>query len=175
MSNETKYAEKQVYRVIIHAPIDKVWTELVNTNQARPFFWNGRWDTKGMAAGNAYRIASNNDKVVAVIGRIIEIDPPRKLVTSFQLTSLPDPASTVTYLLKEVEGGTEFSLVTENIIVGSKSEKSMESGAKFIVENFKSFVETGRVTFGARIMNGLYALMSPMTPKAMRAENWPLD
>ncbi len=175
MSEEKRYVEKQFYRVVINAPIETVWSELVNTKSPRPFFWNGRWDTKAMAAGNRYRIAANNDKVVAVIGDIIEMEPPNKLVTTFQLTSLPDPASTVTYLLKEVDGGTEFSLVTEHIIAGSKSEKSMEAGAKFIVENFKAYVETGKVTLSARIMNALYGLMAPITPKAMRAENWPLD
>ncbi len=173
--NDSKFAEKQIYRVVINAPIETVWSELVNTTSPRPFFWNARWDTKAMAAGNRYRMASNDDKVVAVIGDIIEMDPPNKMVTSFQLTSLPDPASTVTYTLKEVDGGTEFQLITEHIIAGSKSEKSMDLGGKFIVENFKAYVETGKVTFGARMMNALYGLMAPMTPKAMRAENWPLD
>ncbi|WP_428408030.1 SRPBCC domain-containing protein [Hyphococcus sp.] len=176
MNDDKRYVEKQVYRVVINAPIETVWSELVNTSSPRPFFWNARWDTRGgLAKGARYRMASNDDKVVAVIGDIIEMDPPNKMVTSFQLTSLPDPASTVTYLLKEVEGGTEFSLVTEHILAGSKSEKSMAAGAKFIVENFKAYVETGKVTFGARMMNALYALMTPMTPKALRAENWPLD
>ncbi|WP_375207229.1 SRPBCC domain-containing protein [Hyphococcus sp.] len=176
MNEDKKYVDKQVYRVVINAPIETVWSELVNTASPRPFFWNARWDTKaGMTAGAKYRMASNDDKVVAVIGDIIEMDPPNKLVTSFQLTSLPDPASTVTYLLQEVDGGTEFSLVTEHIVAGSKSEKSMAAGSKFIVENFKAYVETGKVTFGARMMNALYGLMTPMTPKALRAENWPLD
>ena len=103
------------------------------------------------------------------------MDPPHKMVTTFQLTSLPDPASSVTYLLKEVEGGTEFQLITERIVAGSKSEKSMADGAKFIVENFKSYVETGKVTFGARMMLAMFSLMAPMTPKSMSAENWPLD
>ena len=51
----------------------------------------------------------------------------------------------------------------------------MAGGAKFIVENFKAFVETGKVTFGARMILAMYALMAPMTPKSMHADNWPLD
>ena len=173
--NDNHYAEKQIYRVVINAPIETVWSELVNTASPRPFFWNSKWDAKQMAPGERYRMLSNDEKVVAVIGEITEMDPPNKMVTSFQLTSLPDPASTVTYLLKEVDGGTEFQLVTERIVAGSKSEKSMADGAKFIVENIKSYVETGKISFGARVMLGLFSLMAPMTPKAMRAENWPLD
>lgn len=173
--NDEQYAERQIYRVVIDAPIDTVWSELVDTTRPRPFFWNGSWETPGFASGNPYRVISNQGKAVAVIGRIIEMDPPHRLVTSFRLTAMPDPPSRVTYLLKEVAGGTEFSLVTEKVLAGSKSEKSMAGGARFIVENLKAYVETGKVTVGARMVLALYSLMAPLMPKAMRAENWPLD
>jgi uncharacterized protein YndB with AHSA1/START domain len=120
-------------------------------------------------------MVSNGGKTVAVIGEILEMKPPHRLVHSFRLSSLEDPASTVTYTLKEIEGGTEFCLITENILAGSKSEKSMADGAKFIVKNFKAYVETGKVTFGARMMLAIFKIMAPMTPKSMSAENWPRD
>lgn len=173
--NDTQYAEKQVYRVTIDAPIETVWSELVSTAQPRPFFWNGSWDTPGFETGQPYRVTSNKGKAVAVIGRILEMDPPHRLVTSFRLTALPDPPSRVTYLLKESDAGTEFSLITERVLAGSKSEKSMDGGSRFIVDNLKAFIETGKVTFRARMVLSVYALLAPMTPKAMHAENWPLD
>ncbi|MEO1251694.1 MAG: SRPBCC domain-containing protein [Pseudomonadota bacterium] len=172
---DDRYAEKQIYRVMINAPVETVWSELVNTTKPRPFFWNGSWDAAEMAAGAAYRIAAAGGKMIAVIGRILEMEPPRKLVTSFRQTSLSDPASKVTYLLEEKDGGTLFSLITENVLAGSKSEKSMADGAKFIVENFKAYVETGKVTFGAQMLLAFYGLMTPMTPKSMSAENWPYE
>jgi len=173
--NDTKYAERGVYKVLIKAPIETVWSELVNSTSPRPFFWDSGWDAKDMAAGNAYRMVSSNGKTVAVIGEIVEIEPPYRLVTSFRLTSFDDPPSRVTYTLKETADGTEFMLITENVVAGSKSEKSMADGSKFIVENFKAFVETGKVTMGARLMLAMFRLMAPLTPKNMRAENWPLD
>lgn len=172
---DDRYAEKQIYRVMINAPIDHVWAELVNRTKPRPFFWNGSWDGPGLAPGNPYRVTGNNGQSVAVIGKVIEMDPPRRMVTSFRLTSLPDPASRVTYTLEEKNGQTEFSLITENILVGSKSEKSMAEGAKFIVENFKAYIETGNVTFGAQLMLAMFGLMAPLTPKSMKADNWPLE
>jgi uncharacterized protein YndB with AHSA1/START domain len=127
-----------------------------------------------MAPGNAYRMVSNGGKTVAVVGEILELDPPHRLVHSFRLTALEDPASTITYTLREVAGGTEFCLITENVIAGSKSEKSMADGSKFIVENFQAYMETGKVTFGARIMLAMFAIMAPFTPKSMSADKWPL-
>ncbi|MGB5347068.1 MAG: SRPBCC domain-containing protein [Woeseia sp.] len=170
-----KFAERAIYKVLIKAPIQTVWSELINTASPRPFFWNSSWDTKAMAPDNAYRMLSNDGKTVAVAGRILEMDPPHRLVHSFRLTSLDDPASTVTYTLKETDGGTEFCLITENIAAGSKSEKSMADGSKFIVKNFKAYVETGKVTFGARLMLAMFRLMAPLTPKSMSADKWPLD
>ena len=120
-------------------------------------------------------MVSNGGKTVAVVGKILEMEPPHRLVHSFCLTALDDPAATVTYTLKETVDGTEFTLVTENILAGSKSEKSMADGARFIVENFKAYVETGKVTIGARIMLAMYRIMAPLTPKSMSAERWPLD
>jgi len=175
MMQDKKFAERAIYKVLVKAPIETVWSELIKTTSPRPFFWNSSWDAKDMAPGNAYRMVSNNGKTVAVVGEILEMEPPHRLVHSFRLTTLEDPASTVTYTLKETADGTEFCLITENIIIDSKSEKSMADGAKFIVENFKAYVETGKVTFGARMMLAMFRIMAPFTPKSMSSENWPRD
>jgi len=175
MMQDKKFADRAIYKVLIKAPIETVWSELIETTSVRPFFWNSSWDANDMAPGNAYRMVSNGGNTVAVVGEILEMEPPHRLVHSFRLTALEDPASTVTYTLKETEDGTEFCLVTENILAGSKSEKSMAAGAKFIVENFKAYVETGKVTFGARMMLAMYRIMAPFTPKSMSADEWPLD
>lgn len=173
--SDTTYADRGVYKVLIRAPIDTVWSELVNTATARPFFWNSAWDAKDMAPDNAYRMVSSNGKTVAVVGEILEIEPPRRLVTSFRLTAFDDPPSRVTYTLDETPEGTEFTLITENVVAGSRSEKAMADGSEFIIANTKAFIESGKVTFGARLMLAAYKLMSPFTPKRMRAENWPLE
>ncbi len=173
--NDSNYAEKAVYRVLINAPIETVWSELVKTTSPRPFFWNGTWDTPEFATGNPYRLTANRGRAVPVIGRILELEPPHRLVTTFRLTDLPDPPSLVTYTLKEQDGGTEFSLISERVLAGSKSEKSMADGSRFIVENFKAYVETGDVKFGARMLLAMFSLMAPLTPKTMHADNWPLD
>ncbi len=173
--NDKTYAERGIYKVLIRAPIETVWSELVNTTAPRPFFWDSGWDTREMAKGNAYRMVSANGKTVAVVGEILDIEPPHRLVTSFRLTSLDDPPSIVTYTLEETPEGTEFTLITDEVVAGSRSEKSMADGSRFIIANFKAFVETGKVTFSARLMLSTFKLMSPFTPKTMRAESWPLE
>lgn len=172
--NDGKYASKQIYKVIIKAPIETVWSELIDRTSPRPFFWNSSWDAASIEPSRPFRMLSADKRAVGVVGEFLEMEPPHLLSHSFRLTSLDDPPSKVTYRLKETPEGVEFQLITENIVAGSKSEKSMDAGAKFIVENLKAYVETGKATFGARVINGLYALMGAMVPKKLRAESWPL-
>ena len=61
MSDES-YAEKSIYRVLIRAPIETVWSELVDTTRPRPFFWNGTWDAPQFAPGNPYRVTANKGR-----------------------------------------------------------------------------------------------------------------
>ncbi|MCA8887569.1 MAG: SRPBCC domain-containing protein [Parvularculaceae bacterium] len=171
---DKKYADRQIYRVLIDAPIETVWSELVKRTAPRPFFWDSSWDTPDMTPGQPYRMLAKDDKTVAVIGEFLELQPPHLLSHTFRLTSNDDAPSKVTYTLKETPDGVEFCLITENIVAGSKSEKSMDQGAKFIVGNFKAYVETGRVTFAARMQLALFAVMAPMAPKFMHKDNWPL-
>jgi uncharacterized protein YndB with AHSA1/START domain len=60
----------------------------------------GAWQTSGVARGEPYSVA----------GIFIEIDPPRKLVQTWQRVGAPGEPSTVTYLLDRIEGGTRLTL-----------------------------------------------------------------
>ncbi len=167
-------SKKQIYKVVINAPIEKVWSELVNTTSPRPFFYGAVCDTPGLAPGAPYRMISKDGKNVFVVGEVTEFDPPHRYAHTFKFTTTDDAPCMVTYTLKEIEGGVEFCLITENVPVGTKTEKSMASGGKWITENLKKYVETGKPTFGAQMMLGMISLMSGMAPKLTRQENWPL-
>jgi hypothetical protein len=77
-------------------------------------------------------------------------------------------------VLKEVDGGTEFTLINENVPAGTKTEKYMTQGGTFITENLKAIVETGKPTAGGRFALLMMGLFAPFTPKICKSENWPL-
>ena len=166
---------RSYYRVVIDAPIHKVWAEITRTDSVLPFFFNSVCKTPGLAVGAPVRMVSKDGKYAAVVGDVLEFDPPFRYAHSFKFTSLDDPACVVRYVLKEVDGGTEFTLITEGVPAGSKSGKYMESGGHFITANLKSFVETGKPTTGGRIALFMMALSAPFTPARCRIENWPFD
>jgi uncharacterized protein YndB with AHSA1/START domain len=169
-------AERQVYRTMINAPIETVWNTLVKTDEVLPFFFGSVCQTAdGLKPGRRMRMVSPDKKFAAVVGEVLEFSPPHRYSHTMAFTQYEgEPASTVTYELKEVPGGTEFSLITDNVPAGTKTEKSMAQGGPFIVDNLKRLVETGKPAFSGSMVMALNPLMGFMTPKICRIENWPL-
>jgi hypothetical protein len=44
-----------------------------------------------------------------------------------------------------------------------------------IVNTLKAVIETGRPTFGIRLLYRLFKVLEPISPKACKSENWPLN
>lgn len=173
-TGETDTAERAYFRVVIRAPIDKVWAELTRTDAVLPFFFNSVCHTDGLEEGGQIRMRSKDGKYTSVVGKVLEFEPPHRYAHTFRFTNLDDPECVVRYRLKEVEGGTEFTLINENVPAGTKTEKYMTQGGKFITENLKALVETGKPTAGGRFALFMIGLFAPLTPNRSRSENWPL-
>lgn len=168
--------EKAIYRVIIDAPIETVWAELVKIDEVLPFFFGAVCKTTGeLTIGSPIAMQTPNGKYRSVVGKVLEFSPPHRYAHTFKFTGYDDPPCTVTYELKETPEGIEFSLTTTNVPVGTKTEKGMAQGGKFIVETFKSVVENGTPSFGGRMMLGMMRLFQPLTPKVCKVENWPFS
>lgn len=167
-------ADKSVFRVVIKAPIDKVWAEVTRTNAVLPFFFNSVCDTTGLEPGAPVRMRSKDGRYTSVVGKVLVFEPPYRYSHTFRFTNLDDPECTVHYHLKEVEGGTEFTLINENVPEGTKTEKYMTQGGTFITQNLKSLLETGKPTGSGRFALFMMGLFAPFTPKRCRSENWPL-
>lgn len=170
--NEPK---RDYFRVVIRAPIDRVWATLTRTESVLPFFFNARCRTPGLAPGAPIRMVSKDGQYASVVGDVIEFEPPYRYAHTFRFTNLDDPVCVVRYVLKEVDGGTEFTLINENLPAGTKTEKYMTSGAQFITKNLKALVETGKPTVGGRFALFMMGLMGGFTPARCRVEHWPFD
>lgn len=165
----------EIFRVMIRAPIHKVWAELTREESPLPFFFNGTLRTPGLEVGAPIRMVSKDGKYTSVVGDVLEFEPPYRYAHTFKFTNLDDPPCVVRYVLKEVEGGTEFTLINEGVVPGSKSEKYMSQGGTFITRNLKALVETGKATTAGRLMLFMMGLATPLTPKQSLSVHWPFD
>jgi uncharacterized protein YndB with AHSA1/START domain len=174
--SEDKAGDRQIYKLFIEAPIETVWNTLVKTDEVLPFFFGAVCDTKdGLKPGAAMRMITPDGKYASVVGEVLEFSPPHRYAHTLKFTQWEDAPCTVIYELTEAPGGTEFSLITENVPAGTRTEKSMAQGGGFITQNLKSLVETGKPAFSGKMVMALGPLMGMFTPKACRIENWPLE
>lgn len=176
MSATAGAEDRQVYEVVIKAPIETVWNLLVKTDEALPFFFGAVCDTKdGLKPGASMRMITPDRKFASVVGEVLEFSPPYRYAHTLKFTQWDDAPCTVIYELEEVPGGTLFQLTTENVPPGTKTAKSMTDGGGFITQNLKALAETGRPAMSGRIIGWIGPLMALFTPNICRIENWPLE
>ncbi len=116
-----------------------------------------------------------NGKYTGVVGDVLEYDPPHKYSMTFKFTNYDDAVCKIIHELREVDGGTEYTLTSEGIPAGTKTEKSMVQGGDFITKELKRNVETGGTSFMAKFIMLMGKLTGFMTPKQCRSENWPME
>lgn len=166
---------QQVCKVFIKAPIQDVWNALTKEGEPLPFFFGSVMHTGGLKSGSQLRMRTPNGRFTGVVGEILECRPPFLFSHTFRFTNYDDPPCVVTYELREVDGGVEFTLVADNVPVGTKTEKNMAQGSLFITDVLKSLVETGKPSFSKRLILGIISLMGPFSPSRCRSEHWPLN
>ncbi|MGD2133341.1 MAG: SRPBCC domain-containing protein [Maricaulaceae bacterium] len=174
--SENDAGETAIYRVMINAPIETVWSTLVKTDEVLPFFFGAVCRTRdGLRTGAPMAMRTKDDKFTSVVGKVLEFDPPRRYAHTMKFTNIDEAPVTVIYDLKEIDGGVEFSLTTKGALPASKMSKTMAQGGPFIVNTLKAVAEKGRPGFGAAMMLAMMGLMAPMTPKVCRTENWSFE
>ena len=165
-----------VSKVVIKGRIEDVWREITKTDEPQQAMFNGKLHTIGLAPGAPIQMRTPDNKYTSIVGEILELDPPRRLSHTMKFTTYDDPYCRVTYDLKEVEGGVEFTLTSEDVPANTKTAKDMSRGGDFIVKTLKEIVEKGRPALSTRLLFGLFGVLAPlMTPRRALASNWPLE
>ncbi|MBK7404292.1 MAG: SRPBCC domain-containing protein [Phycisphaerales bacterium] len=162
------------FRVLIKGPIDAVWREITRTDAPIPAFFNSRMHVNTLAPGSRLAMRSPDGKVTGVVGEILEFDPPRRFSHTFKFTNFNDPACKVTYELEPRGDSTQFTLTITDLPVGTKTAKQMLQGGVMIASTLKNVIETGRPSFGTRVLFTIFKLMAPFTPKKCLSEHWPV-
>ncbi len=163
---------RSVSTVTINGTIEAVWREITKTDEVQKCMFDMQLHTSGLKPGAKIFMRSANGRYTGVVGEVIDFDPPRLYSHTFQFTNYDDPPCKVIYELKDLGGQVEFSLIIEDLVEGTKSAKQMVSGAKMIANTLKSIVETGKPSFGVRMLYVLFKLMAPLSPKRTLSENW---
>jgi uncharacterized protein YndB with AHSA1/START domain len=164
-----------MFRVLIRGTLEQVWNEITRTDEPIACFFNSRMDTPSLAAGSRLAMRTPDGKYTGVVGEILEVVPLRRFSHTFRFTSYDDPPCKVIYELEEKDGGVQFTLTIADLPAGTKTAKQMIQGGKMIVNTLRSVIETGRPSFGIRMLYAMFKLMQPFSPARCRSSAWPVD
>ncbi len=134
----------QVYDVFFNAPADKVWDAITNGTKTREYFF-GTAIESSFAPGAPYRYAMP-DGSVAVDGKVLEIEPAKRLVTTWAVHYDPSCAgedSRVTWTLEPRGPVTKLTVVHDLEKAPATAKNVANDGWSFVLSSMKSLVETG--------------------------------
>lgn len=165
-----------ISKIVIKGAIEDVWREITKTDEPQMAMFGAQMHRLTLNAGSPIRMRTPDGRYTSVVGEILEATPPFRFSHTMKFTAYDDPYCTVTYELREVEGGVEFTLTSEAVPAGTKTHKAMARGGDFICKTLKSIVEQGRPPLSTRMIFGAMGLMGPLiTPDKSRSIHWPLE
>ena len=139
---------KHINRIAVKSTPEQVWQALTDPSMTSKFWYNGSIRAN-WAAGESYEIWNPNGEVQAK-GRLLLVDPPRKLAMTWQLLSIEDTAnekpSRITW---EIDPHAEFPGVTLVTVIHDEFEQSprtsavLEQGLPIVLSGLKTLLETG--------------------------------
>jgi uncharacterized protein YndB with AHSA1/START domain/DNA-binding transcriptional ArsR family regulator len=151
-------ATTQVYRVYIKAPAERVWEAITSAEWSHRYGYGG-YVSFDLRPGGAFSAKADERGKAGgmpedlLVGEVLEVDPPNRLVQTWHPIWMPDydaePPTKLTYELREREGVTCLTLTHElagaplaAAQVGGTLEGAGGGWAE-VLSDLKSLLETG--------------------------------
>jgi uncharacterized protein YndB with AHSA1/START domain len=134
-----------VYVIYIRTTPEKLWQALTDPDFTQKYWCATRQESE-WKAGATWRILIPDGRV-ADSGKVLEIEPHRRLVLSWRNEFRPELReegySRLTYDIEKVGGSVKLTVTHEMDKPGTKFLKAVSSGWPAILSSLKSLLETG--------------------------------
>lgn len=101
--------------VFFQASKHAVWSFLTDKDKLATWYHPAEEDLEAGADYALYRLDDAGERVTQISGRVLEMDAPHRLVTTFVIAPFEGRETTITWTLEEAAGGTRLTLVHEGI------------------------------------------------------------
>ena len=144
MGNENR--PRQVYRVFIRTSRERLWQAITDGELTRRYFY-GLSVRSTMEPGDPI-VYLNDDGSQSLDGRVLEVEPPRRLVHTFAQLADPEAAddapTRVTWEIEETAPGLcRLTLIHDEFETETRTFRNVANGWPFIVSSLKTMLETG--------------------------------
>ncbi|MET0939859.1 MAG: SRPBCC family protein [Mesorhizobium sp.] len=134
-----------VYVTYIRSTPEKVFEAITKPELAKRYW--GHENVSDWNPGSKWEhIRDNEERTVDLVGKVVEVSPPTRLVISWANASqAADPAahSRVTFDIEEYETMVRLTVTHDELEAGSGMEKGIRQGWPIVLSSLKSFLETG--------------------------------
>ena len=131
-----------VYVTYILTTPEKVWAALTDPELTRQYWVHANVSDWKVGSPWEHRLPGKSPDVV---GKVLEADPPRRLVTSWAPPSEPDNPDKISRVAIEIEEmGGKVRLTVTHTDLDAQSLKDVSGGWPAVLSNLKTLLETGR-------------------------------
>lgn len=138
-------APRHVYTVYVRATPERLWAAITDPEATRRYYY-GTLVQSDWQPGSAMRYVYPNGSLAAD-GEILEIDPPRRLVHTFDATwddeVKPDRRHRVTWEIERLGSACRLTVEHSDFDGETATYRSVASGLSVILSGLKTYVETG--------------------------------
>jgi uncharacterized protein YndB with AHSA1/START domain len=135
-----------VYVTYILSTPEKVFEAITKPDIAKRYW--GHENVSDWRQGSKWEhVKANDDRTVELVGKVIEISPPSRLVISWANQSQsedPEAYSRVTFGIEEFNDMVKLTVTHDDLVVGSGMANGVTKGWPIVLSSMKSYLETGR-------------------------------
>ncbi len=129
---------------IVSTPL-KVFEAITRPEIARRYW--GHENVSDWQPGSRWEhIRANDERTVELVGKVVEISPPSRLVITWAAASRkddPDACSRVTFDIEEYENMVRLTVTHDELEAGSGMANGISKGWPIVLSSLKSYLETG--------------------------------
>lgn len=131
-----------VYTTYIRSTPEKVWQAITT-----PVFTRQYWKHENQSdwkKGSDWKHASADGQTIRIVGKVLESNPPHRLVLSWAEPENKADESRVTFEIEAIGEMTRLHVVHGDFKTGSDMVGKVSKGWPLVLSNLKSLLETGK-------------------------------
>lgn len=135
-----------VYVTYIRSTPEKVFEAITRPEIARRY-WGHENVSEWKPGSDWQHVRDNEQRTVNVVGKVVEVDAPTRLVISWASPSSaadPDSYSRVTFDVAAYDGMVRLTVTHDELVAGSGMPKGIQQGWPIVLSSLKSLLETGQ-------------------------------
>ena len=135
-----------IYTTYINSTPEKVWAAITNPEFTRQYWVHE--NISDWKKGSEWKHMNRESGNVMVIGKVLESDPPKRLVLSWAEPSDRSDESQVTFEIEHIEDKAgnivRLNVIHGNFKPGSSMRERISGGWPRVLSNLKTYLESGK-------------------------------